>query len=48
MEKINKNILEGLGAEETETSLMEAVIRYTIAETLHTLRVYEPKSRTKY
>lgn len=48
MEKINKNILEGLGAEETETSLMEAVIRYTIAETLHTLRIYEPKSRTKY
>lgn len=48
MEKINKNILEGLGAEETETSLMEAVIRYTIAETLHTLRVYEPKSRTRY
>ena len=48
IEKINKNILEGLGAEETETSLMEAVIRYTIAETLHTLRVYEPKSRTRY
>lgn len=48
MEKINKNILEGLGAEETESSLMEAVIRYTIAETLHTLRIYEPKSRTKY
>ena len=48
MEKVNKNITEGLGAEETETSLMEAVIRYTIAETLHTLRIYEPKSRTRY
>lgn len=48
MEKIQENILEGLGENETETSLMEAVIRYTIAETLHTLRIYEPKSITKY
>lgn len=48
LEKVDSNILEGLGAHATETSLMEAVIRYTIAETLHTLRIYEPKSRTNY
>lgn len=48
MEKIDKNINEGLGEEETNSALMEAIIRYTIAETLHTLKVYEPTSRTTY
>lgn len=48
LEKVDKNILEGLGEDETDSALMETVIRYTIAETLHTLKIYEPKSKNQY
>ncbi|MGL6099482.1 MAG: hypothetical protein ACRC0G_07640 [Fusobacteriaceae bacterium] len=43
-----KGISEGTTEKNSNLSLVEAIVRYTISETLYTLRIHEPTSRTKF
>lgn len=43
-----KGLNEGTDEGQSDLALAEAVIRYTISETLYTLRIHEPTSRTEF
>lgn len=43
-----KGLNEGTGEDQSDLALTEAIIRYTISETLYTLRIHEPTSKTEF